>query len=137
MTKYRALGTTLTVNGVLINQWRDGSSTGGEAERIDVTTMDSDGGYREFLTGFKGESSYTFTIEYDPADTSHLELAELYATGEVVDVSIGLPTTPATTIEFDASVSGFSIPAADVGGSLTVEVSLTVAGAIAFPVAGS
>lgn len=137
MAKYRALGTTMTVNSVLINQWRDGSSTGGEAEQIDVTTLDSTGGYREFLSGFKGQSSYTFTIEYDPADASHLELAELYATGEEVEVTIGLPTTPPATIEFDASVSQFSIPASDVGGSLTVEVALNIAGAIAFPVAGS
>jgi predicted secreted protein len=134
MAKYRALGTTLTINSVPITQWRDGSGSGGEAERIDVTTMDSTGGYREFLSGFKGESGYAFTIEYDPADASHLALAELYASGEVVAVSIGLPTTPAATIEFDASVGQFGIPNGEISGSLTVEVALVIAGAIDFPI---
>ena len=133
MAKYRALGTTLTIDSVLITQWRDGSSSGGETERIDVTTMDSTGGYREFLSGFKGESGYNFTIEYDPADTSHISLAQLYADGDVVAVTIGLPTTPAASITFNASVGQFTIPNGEISGSLTVDVALVIAGDITFP----
>jgi predicted secreted protein len=135
MAKYPLKGTTLTVNSVLVTQWVPSGSSGGEAEKIDVTTMDSTGGYREFLSGFKGESSYSFYIEYDPAAASHLALAGLYGSGLVVPVSIGLPTSPATAITFSASVGQFSIPSGDVGSSLRVEVQLTIAGAITFPVA--
>jgi predicted secreted protein len=137
MAKYPMKGTTLTVNSVLITQWVPSGTSGGEAEKIDVTTMDSTGGYREFLSGFKGESTFSFYLEYDPAATSHLALAALYAAGTVVNVSVGLPTTPATAITFSASVSQFSIPTGDVGSSLRVEVQLTIAGAITFPASGS
>jgi predicted secreted protein len=133
MAKYALKGSTLTVNSVLIPQWVPSGSSGGEAEKIDVTTMDSTGGYREFLSGFKGESSYSFYIEYDPALPAHLGLAALYASGNVVPVVIGLLTSPATSITFNASVSQFSIPSGDVGSSLRVEIQLTIAGAITFP----
>jgi predicted secreted protein len=137
MAKYALKGSTLTVNSVLIPQWVPSGSSGGEAEKIDVTTMDSTGGYREFLSGFKGESSYSFYIEYDPALPAHLGLAALYASGNVVPVVIGLPTSPATSIAFSASVGQFSIPTGDAGSSLRVDVTLTIAGAITFPVSGS
>jgi predicted secreted protein len=134
MAKYALKGTTLTIDSTLITQWVPSGSSGGEAEKIDVTTMDSAGGYREFLSGFKGESTYSFYIEYDPAAASHLKLADLYASGVAKAVSIGLPTTPAKSITFSASVSQFSIPTGDAGSSLRVEVTLTIAGAITFPV---
>jgi hypothetical protein len=131
MAKYPAKGTTLTINSVVIPQWRDGSGSGGEAERIDVTTMDSAGSRREFLQGFKGEASYTFTLEYDPALAAHQGLATLYGAGTVVPVVIGLPQVgTGAQISFSAFISTFGLPNAEVAGSLNVPVTLTITGDI-------
>jgi predicted secreted protein len=129
MAKYPAKGSTLSINSVLIPQWRDGSSSGGEAERIDVTTMDSAGNRREFLQGFKGEMSYSFTLEYDPALTSHQGLATLFGAGTVVPVIIGLPQVgTGAQIAFSAFISTFGLPNAEVAGSLNIPVTLTITG---------
>jgi hypothetical protein len=131
MSKFPAKGSTLSINSVTIPQWRDGSGSGGEAERIDVTTMDSAGSRREFLQGFKGELSYSFTIEWDPGLTAHQGLATLYGAGTVVPVVIGLPQVgTGAQIAFNAFISTFGLPNAEVAGSLNVPVTLTITGDI-------
>lgn len=142
MAKYAAKGAVISIGDSSggasaqytdISNFRSISSTGGEAERIDVTTHDSVGGYREFVQGFKGESSVTFEILYDPADASHQLLGELYASGDVRDVKITLPDADDSEILFEAFVSTFPIPTLPIDDAMTVEITLTVAGAITFP----
>ena len=56
MAKERALGTTLSI-GEVPTLVAGLTSIGGlelSADTIDVTTLDSEDGYREFIGGFKG-----------------------------------------------------------------------------------
>lgn len=142
MAKYAAKGAIIeigdtdggaSVTWTPIAQFRSISTSGGEAERIDATTHDSTGGYREFVAGFKGETSFSFEIMYDPADTSHDLLVTLYGTGETRDVRITVPSSPTANITFEAFVTNFPLPQLPVDDMMTVEVSMTVAGAITFP----
>jgi predicted secreted protein len=133
VSKYSSKGVTLTVNAVVIPGLVDLGSTGGEAEEIEVTSHDTVGAYREFLQGFKGRAAFTATIRWDPALASHDGLHALYAAGTVVPVVIGLPTTPASTITFNAFISNIPIPSMPIDGALNLEITFTVTGAITFP----
>jgi predicted secreted protein len=133
LAKYPAKGVTLTVNAVPVPGLVDIGSTGGEAEEIEVTSHDTVGSYREFVQGFKGRASFTFTIRWDPALAGHDALHALYAAGTAVPVIIGLPTTPATQITFNAFVSNIPIPSMPIDGALNLEITMTVTGAITFP----
>jgi predicted secreted protein len=133
MAKYAAKGVTLTVNSVAIPGLVDIGSTGGGAEEIDVTSHDSTGEYREFIRGFKGRAGFTFTIRWDPNLAAHKGLTTLYANGNSVAVSIGLPVTPAATITFNAFVADIPLPSTPIDGALNLEVTMTVTGAITFP----
>ena len=142
MAKYAAKGAQIAIGNdrggassqyTDIANFRSISSSGGEAERIDVTSHDSVGGYREFVQGFKGETSVTFEILYDPAHASHELLGALYASGEVRDIKITLTDDDASEIHFEAFVSTFPIPNLPIDDAMTVEITLTVAGAITFP----
>lgn len=139
--KYAAKGAQLYVGDgalpsptwSLVPSFRDGSQAGGEAERVDVTTHDSPGGRREFRSGFKGESSYTFGIIYDPADATHAELAALYGSGDVVGWRIVLVDTAASEIQFDGFVSNFPIPNLPIDGPMDMQVTVQITGDIEFP----
>lgn len=134
MPKYAAKGTTISVDGVTIAHVRDiGSSSGGETERVDVTTHDSPDDRRESVAGFKGEATMTFTIAFDPSNASHAGLITLHGSGETVPVIVTYPTTPTATTTFDAYVTNFPVPGAPIDGALLVEVTLAITGEINFP----
>ena len=53
MSKMRAVGTVLTYNSQTIGSIKTIGEVKSTADEIDVTTLDSTGGYKEFLQGFK------------------------------------------------------------------------------------
>lgn len=142
--KYAAKGAQLHVEDpqnpgqwLLVPSFRDGTQSGGEAERIDVTTHDSPGGRREFRAGFKGESTYSFGIVYDPANAVHQYLAVLYDSGDTVNWRIVLVDTAASEILFAGYVSNFPIPNLPIDGPMDMSPSVQVTGDIEFPGLGS
>lgn len=131
MAKYAAKGTTISIDAVTIANVRSvGEATGGDRERIDVTTHDTVGVNREYVLGFKGEESFSFTIAWDPAHASHDSLVALLTAGTSEAVVITYPTTPAATASFNGRVTAMSLPAADIDGALIRTVTITIDGAI-------
>lgn len=140
--KYAAKGSAISIGDSTdgastiytpIPSFRSIGNSGGEAERIDVTTHDSVGGRREFRQGFKGEVTVTFEIIYDPADATHQLLAELFDSGERRDFRVTLTDADASEIDFVAFVNNFPIPNLPIDDAMTLEVALTVDGAIILP----
>lgn len=126
----RALGTKLkigesaTVAGL--------TSIGGldlSADTIDVTSLDSDGGYREFLAGFKdaGEVSLEgFFMITAGEDNGQSQLYKLFEDGDEEDFSIVFPPKTKTLWQFKGIVTGFGTSAAvedPVSFSATIKVS--------------
>lgn len=125
MAKYRAKGTTLELDGVVIEQWRDGAHSGGDAERIDVTTHDTSGNAREFLAGFQGENTYDLEIVWDANLPGHMKLEELAASGATVP---GVMTYPLNgeSHTFDAVVMRYGMPNTGLDGALVRAVTLSI-----------
>lgn len=78
------------------------------ADTIDVTTLDSDGGYREFIGGFKDGGEVSVSGFFDPTTgKGQKELYDAYESGEVQDFIIEFPTSLKAKWEFKGVVTGF------------------------------
>lgn len=134
MAKFATKGVTLTVNAVAIPGLVSiGPSTGGEAEDIEVTSHDTVGNFREFVSGFKSRATLDFTIRWDPALAAHDGLIALWTAGTVVAFIIGLPTSPATNITFNGFISNIPIPALGISDALDLTMSVTISGTPTLP----
>jgi len=114
------------------------------AEEIDVTTLDSDGGFREFIAGFKdaGEISLEGNTRITTAgdfDAGQKRMYDLMDSGAVTNFVIEFPPEFQAVWTFEGIVTGFAVDAAledAISFSATVRVTgkpelLTGAGAVA------
>lgn len=113
-------GTPVTVAGL--------TSIGGlelSADTIDVTTLDSDGGYREYIAGFKdaGEVSMEGYLELDEGQQA---LYDLFESGETEDFTILFPNNMGSW-QFKGVVTGFST-SADLEDPLSFSATIQVSG---------
>lgn len=94
-------------------------------DTIDVTSLDSTGGFREFIGGFRdgGEVTLEMNFTLDGYDT----IKDDFDSDDLRDYQIVLPDTGATTFEFSALVTnlGLAIPMDD---KITCDVTLKVSG---------
>lgn len=109
----RALGTKLKVGASDAAVAVAGlTSIGGlelSADTIDVTTLDSDGGYREFIAGFKDAGEVSLEGYLDASSgKGQKELHDLFDSGEVTDFVIEFPPETKTKWQFKGIVTGFS-----------------------------
>jgi len=130
MAKTRALGTTITFNSETIGSLTSIGEITPDSEELDATTLDSTGGYREFLQGFKDSGEVTLSGYYDKADAGQQELIAGYGTGDVDEVVITFPNS-AGVATFDAYVKSFTLGAADVDGIVGFGATLRISGAVA------
>lgn len=110
MAKQRALGTTFSLGSNIIGGL---NSIGGlelSADTIDTTSLDSDGGYREFIGGFKdgGEVALEGGLDTE-ADANQKSVYDAFESGEVQDCTIAFPNGAKWV--FKGVVTGFSTSA--------------------------
>lgn len=129
MAKTRALGTTITFNAKNIGALTSIGEITPDSEELDATTLDSTGGYREFLQGFKDSGEVTLSGYYDKADVGQQELITGYGTGDVDPVVITFPNS-AGGATFNAYVKSFTIGSADVDGIVGFGATLRISGAV-------
>ena len=74
---------------------------------IDVTSLDSTGGYREFIGGFRDAGEITMTMNFT-RDT-FLDMKADFESDATKNYQITLPDTGNTTIEFAGVCTGLSV----------------------------
>lgn len=108
------------------------SSIGGlelSADTIDVTTLDSVGGYREFIAGFKDAGEVALEGILDATTgKGQKEIYDLFESGDVSDFQIVFPTESKATWDFKGVVTGFST-SADLEDPLAFSATIKVSGA--------
>lgn len=127
MAGQKSLGTTIALGGKVIGNLKSIGEVGGTAEEIDVTTLDSDGGYREFLQGFKdaGEVAIQgFLLDNDKTNQS--EVVRLFDNGENVQSVITFPSK--ATMTFNSFVKSYKIGPGEVEGAIGFSASIRVVG---------
>lgn len=128
----RALGTTLKKGKVSPKTIGGLTSIGGVeiiADTIDVTTLESDGGYREFIGSFKDAGEVPIEGFFEPGtESNQAEFQTALDAGTADDYVIEFPTTPAAKWEFKGVVTGFKVGEVDVDGTITFGSTIKISG---------
>ena len=125
----RSLGTILNAGTQKIGGL---TSIGGlelSSDTIDVTTLDSSGGYREFINGFKDAGEITVEGFFLGAkDAGQQALYTLFESGASEEFEIVFPAEAGASWEFTGIVTGYST-SADLEDPLAFSSTVKVSGA--------
>ena len=124
----KAQGTVFRFGQTVVGSLTSVGEIAPDSEMVDVTTLDSEGGYREYLQGFKdaGEVELEGFLEKD--DAGQKALRDAYESGEAGAAQVDFPDGSCAT--FSAVVKGYSIGAAEVDGAVGFGATLRVTGGV-------
>ena len=109
MAGTRALGTKFKIGNEAIAGLTSIGGLNLSAETIDATTLDSDGGYREFIAGFKDAGEVPISGYFEPSDSQGQgALYDKFESGDIESYSIIFPPTMGADWNFNGVVTGFS-----------------------------
>lgn len=130
MAKIRSVGTTISVNSKEIGGVNAINGVEITADTIDVTSLDSDGGYREFIGGFKdgGEVGIDGALDAETG-TNQQTMFDALQAGTAVPCIITYPNGSKWT--FSGVVTKFAT-SADLEDVVTFSASIKVSGAPTF-----
>jgi len=94
---------------------------------IDVTTLDSAGGYKEYLSGMKDAGEIPITCKHVKTDPGQIALRTASANDTLCACVETLPD--GTTISFSAYVKGWGFGVTEVDGSIEFKATLKLTGA--------
>ncbi len=98
------------------------------ADTIDVTTLDSDGGYKEFIAGFKDAGDVPISGFFDPStEGGQKDIYDAFESGAVTAFSIDFPASLKAKWTFKGVVTGFKTNI-DLDGPITFEGTIKVSG---------
>ena len=131
--------------GTVFNRW-SGSAWVPQAEinsitgpgmsrdTIDVTSLDSTGGYREFITGFRNAGTVTLSMNF--TRTTYEQMKDDFESDTAQNYQIDLPDIENTSLDFEGLVTELplTIPPDD---KITVEVTIQISGEVALSSDGS
>jgi predicted secreted protein len=105
-----------------------------DRELIDVTSLDSTAGYREFITGIRTAGELTFSMNFTRANLELL-LTD-FESDDVQDYRLLFPDTEITTWEFQGFIKSFP-PTFEVASAITLDVTMAITGAPTLSSGGS
>lgn len=110
---------------VAIGEVIDFSGPSGTKNVIDVTSLDSTGGFKEKTWGLKDWAQLTANIFYVPQDTEHAQIFSEFTTDTFRNFQIALTDSPVTTYQFNGFITGLQFNVAVdnvVRGTVTIEI---------------
>lgn len=99
-----------------------------DSEELDITTLDSEGGYREYMQGLKTSGEVTLAGYHDKTDAGQTALRAAYASGAAGAFLVSFPD--GTTAAFSAFVKGYKLGAAEIDKAVEFEITLRLTGAV-------
>lgn len=102
----------------------------GEAEEVDVTTLNEPTGYKRYIQGLKDAGTLAVTGYKEPSDAGQAKLVELYTSGDVVTWTINY--SDGSSAEFDGFVKKFNFAEAAPNGALGWSVDIRVSGGVTY-----
>ena len=96
-------------------------------DTIDTTTLDTQDGYRTFITGFRNAGTMTLAMNF--TQTSYLLMKGDFESNDAISYQVVLPDTEETVIEFDGLVTEIplTIPTDD---KITADVTIQISGPV-------
>ncbi len=99
-----------------------------DSEELDVTTLDSPDGYREYMQGFRDAGEVEISGFHDKGDAGQAALRSAYESGKTGQVEICFPDE--TRVSFTAFVKSHTVGAAEVDGAVGFGATLRISGGI-------
>lgn len=124
----KAHGTVLKFNQVPVGKLTEVGEIAPDSEQLDVTTLDSDGGYREYLQGFRDSGEVELSGFHQKGDAGQAALRAAYESGEAGAVEVDFPD--GTKVTFSAIVKSHTIGAAEVDGAVGFGAALRITGGV-------
>ena len=133
-----ACGTTFSftpANGTLclVGKLKSIGEVAPDSKEIDVTTLDSTGGYRDYVQGYRDAGTLHLEGYYDSDDAGQAALRTAYANGNAGTAVITFPDGAKAT--FSAYVKGYALGAAEVGGAVGFSATLRLTGGVTYTAA--
>ena len=132
MAGQRGLGTTIEFekagseqSNLIIGNLTSIGEVGADADEIDVTTLDSTGGYREFIPGFKDAGEVALS-GYFIAGKNHDRIIELFDSGGSRNAIVTFPSKAKMT--FPCFVKSYKVGPEETDGAIGFSASLRVTG---------
>lgn len=123
----RAVGTKLKIATNYIAELTSISGLSLSADTIDVTSLDSDGGYREFIGGFKDGGELSISGFFNPGDLGQAAIYAAFESGDTIAYSIIFPAALGATWDFNGVVTAFTT-GADLEDAVSFEGTIKVSG---------
>ena len=133
MAATRSQGTTLKftpAGGVQVNVGRL-TSVGeiqSDSEAVDVTTLESAGGYREYIQGFRDAGEVELSGFHDAQDAGQTALRAAYDSGEIGAFEVDFPD--GSKVDFSGFVKGHTVGSAEVDGAIGFGAVVRITGAV-------
>ena len=129
----RAQGTTLkfTPEGaeqVTVGRLTSVGEIQPDSEEVDVTTLESQGGCREYIQGFRDSGEVELSGYHDAGDAGQKELRAAYAQGVTGAFQVDFPD--GTQVRFSGFVKSHTIGAAEVDGAVGFGATVRISGAV-------
>ena len=136
MAKTHAFGTEFSWNGETVAGLNAINGIEITAETVDVTTHDSEGAFREFLTGFLDAGEVSLEGFFDPEDTTGQQamLASSLAR-EIKQCIITFPASTGATWTFDGLITAIKIGDAPVDNAIPFSATIKPSGQPVFATA--
>ncbi len=127
------VGTILKIDGSTIGNVTNITGPSMSKDTIDTTALDTTGGYRTFITGFKNAGTLTFTLMFEKSHYSTLKNA--FDSDVAKSIEVILPDGATAETGSKLSFSGFvteiplTIPPDD---KITCDVTIQISGPVTF-----
>lgn len=111
MTKraVRSVGTKLRIGTNFISDLSSIGSPSITQEELDVTTLDSEGGYREFIAGFKDPGEVAVSGFFVPSDAGQAAVYAALESGDIQNFEIIYPPQLGASWSFQGIVTAFNV----------------------------
>lgn len=126
-TAFSSFGTLLKQGTNTIAAVKNITGPGMSADTIDTSHLTTTGQWRTFLGSFKDAGEVSLDLVWDPTETSHEILEDVFIGGTATAFSIVWSDSGSTTWQFNALVTGIA-PAAALGEHLAQEVTMKITG---------
>lgn len=133
MAATRSQGTTLKYTPedgtqVVVGRLTSVGEISPEAEELDVTTLDSADGYREFIQGFRDCGELEISGFHDSGDVGQKALRAAFESGASGAFEVAFPD--GTIVDFSGFVKRHSIGAAEVDGAIGFGAAIRISGPV-------
>ena len=99
-----------------------------DSEALDVTTLESEGGYREYIQGLRDAGEVELSGFYDAEDAGQAALRAAYDSGTAGAFEVNFPD--GSKVNFFGFVKGHTVGSAEVDGAIGFGAVVRITGAV-------